>query len=57
MWLALLSCALAAVPDAPQSHALGRLLHKLGDLPPGPERTVRATELLLGYPYELHPLG
>ncbi len=36
---------------------LKRLLAKLGDTSPGPERTVRASELLLGRPYKLHPLG
>ena len=36
---------------------LSQLLHKLGDLPPGPVRTARASALLLGRPYALHPLG
>ena len=37
--------------------SLDRLLAKMGDVAPGPERTLRASELLLGLPYELHPLG
>lgn len=46
-----LALAAAAQPN------VATLLRVLGDTPMGPERTVRATELLLGAPYALHPLG
>jgi len=52
MVLLWLSIALAA-----PSHGLDKLLAELGDVPPGPQRILRASQLLLGRPYELHPLG
>jgi hypothetical protein len=48
---------LASALGAAQAPGLTKMVTRLGDLAPGPDRVLRATELLLGKPYELHPLG
>ncbi len=51
--MTMLGLAAALGPAA----GLDQLLAKLGEVAPGPARTLRASELLMGLPYELHPLG
>lgn len=55
MTLVALAVTLNAAPGPAAS--LDRILAKMGDIAPGTERTLRASDLLLGLPYELHPLG
>lgn len=53
----MLPAILALALSTPPATDLANLLTQLAAVPAGPLRTERASELLLGSPYVLHPLG